>query len=131
MKKIFLIGVILLSVSINAQNKDYILIQSDTNVIGFLSSRIGLVFTAQLDFNMMKNITEELDQEDYIVRLRWDYTNFAHEETYYCFDKSGNLVSTQSLDATTLTYTKSNKENAPGQVRQKIDLNYGEERKCI
>ena len=113
MKKIFLIWVILLSVSINAQNKDYILVQSDTSIIGFLSSRIGLVFTTQLDWNMMKKITDEMDQEDYIVRLKWDYKNFAHEEIYYCFDNSGNLLSTQSLDATTLTYTKSNKENAP------------------
>ena len=59
MKKIFLIWVILLSVSINAQNKDYILVQSDTSIIGFLSSRIGLVFTTQLDWNMMKKITDE------------------------------------------------------------------------
>ena len=113
MKKIFLIGAILLSVSINAQSKDYILVQNETNIIGFLSSRIGLVFTTQLDDNMMRKISDEMDQKDYRVRLNWDYKNFVHEEIYYCFDNSGNLLSTQSLDATTLTYTKSNKENAP------------------
>jgi len=112
MKKIFLIGVILLSVSINAQSKDYILVQNETNIIGFLSSRIGLVFTTQLDDNMMRKISDEMDQKDYEVRLKWDYKNFVHEETYYSFDISGNLTS-NPLPVTSLTYLQSNKEGSP------------------
>ena len=112
MKKIFLIGAILLSVSVNAQSKDYILVQNKTNIIGFLSSRIGLVFTTQLDDNMMRKITDEMDQKDYVVRLKWDYKNFVYEETYYSFDISGNLTS-NPLPVTSLVYLQSNKEGAP------------------
>ena len=60
----------------------------------------------------MRKISDEMDQKDYEVRLKWDYKNFVHEETYYSFDISGNLTS-NPLPVTSLTYLQSNKEGSP------------------
>ena len=97
MKKIYLLLVMFAAITMTGQNRNYYIVINDTAEVGMYSTRSGLIFTEEVDVEVMDNIKANFNEKIYRQR-NWDLSDFNFEEEYFSFDAKGELLGKLSTE---------------------------------